>query len=149
VSPLVTEGGLLPDMPGIRRLAVFRASLGEGPYWDARTDSLYFVTSEALRSGATHRPDVSSRPGRRPDNQRPSLERRAGIVALAADLHFDPRTAASPRRSGVLLPLTRSRITTRKVDRQGRFFAVLDHQPVGTCQSRASTALTASMSLAG
>lgn len=116
----------------VRRLGDVRCALGEGPYWDAREQVLYFVdigestiwrydpSDESFRSWSTPAPPAAI--SRTTNDQ---------FIAVLEDgfYLFDPLEGTFATLARPSIDLSNTHLNDAKVDRQGRFVAgAMDNQ---------------------
>lgn len=110
----------------VRRLGSVRTALGEGPYWDVRGQSLYFVDIRGCKVWRHHTPTGEFRSWDTP--AQPAAVSRTEddrFIAVLADgfYEFKPDTGEFDLLAGVNLAAGELQLNDAKVDRQGRFVA--------------------------
>jgi len=124
------EGGGM----GLRPLGGVRTKLGEGPYWDAATDVLYFVDIRGCAIWQYSPSDDSFTSWQTP-LEPAAISRTTDdrlVVALADGFYdFDPAEGSFDRIARVCFTAEEEQINDAKVDRQGRFVAVTTNNQSG------------------
>jgi L-arabinonolactonase len=122
----------------IERLGEMRCQLGEGPVWDVREQTLYFVDT---LGGQIHRYDPAT--GESKSWNTPGIlgslalrERGGAVLALGHGFHFfDFETGVATLIADPQVPGQPTQFNDGKTDRRGRFFAGTVHkgarEPIG------------------